>query len=140
MVYWSLSVTGWHVGGVDVQRHSFLTSRRDGGEWSTSGATFFLPPPRTKGHSAHWVGPRPVQHVLENGKISCPYRDSIPEPSSPYLITTLTELPRLPKNSNRQMTSSAIYSWRSTVQFIYILHSAGNIWVTVLCVHNEGKG
>jgi hypothetical protein len=65
---------------MEVQRHAFLTSELDGGEWPTSLPGRFTP--RESAPGTHWiggwVGPRAVLDTVVKIKILSPRRESNP--------------------------------------------------------------
>jgi len=66
-------------GGVEVQLHSFLTSALDGGEWSTSRPSRFIPGKEPPFPSIEgWVGPRVSLDVMEKREISRPCEEFHP--------------------------------------------------------------
>jgi hypothetical protein len=75
--------------GVKLQLHAFLTSARDGGEWSAS-----HPRPESIGEGSVW-GPRPCLDKVAKRNIPCPCRESNPGRSAHSRVTILTELSRL---------------------------------------------
>jgi hypothetical protein len=66
--------------GVEVQRHAFLASALDGGEWSTSRPSRFTPGERNPGIYCigDWVSPRASLDTVEKRKIPSPRRESSP--------------------------------------------------------------
>jgi len=48
-------------GGMELSRHTFLTSALDGGEWSVSRSGRFTPSERTVG--THWIGGKLLQNL-----------------------------------------------------------------------------
>jgi hypothetical protein len=69
--------------GVEVQLHSYLTSALYGSEGVTSRFGGFTLGKERRYSVRGLVGSRADLDVLQKRKISCPYRDSKPGPSSP---------------------------------------------------------
>jgi hypothetical protein len=65
---------------VEVQRHAFLTSTLEGGEWTASHPGRLTPGERASGTPwvGGWVGPRAGLDAVEKRKISSPRRESNP--------------------------------------------------------------
>jgi hypothetical protein len=67
-----------------MQRHAFLTSALEGGEWLSSGHSRFTP--RNRAQDTHriggWVGPRAGLEAVEKEKVSAPAGNRNPEPRS----------------------------------------------------------
>jgi hypothetical protein len=66
--------------GVEVYRHSFLTSALEGCEWSVTRPGRFIPRERTPGTPwiGGYVGPRAGLDAVEKRKIHSPHRESNP--------------------------------------------------------------
>jgi hypothetical protein len=67
--------------GVEVNPHSFLASAHDGGEWSASRSSRFIP--RERALVSYWIGgcvePRGSLDAVLKRKIPSTYRDSNPD-------------------------------------------------------------
>jgi hypothetical protein len=70
-----------HIGGVEVQLHTFLTSALDGGEWPASHPSCFTPRERAPGTHwiEGWVGPRASLGTMVNVKIASPAKTQTPD-------------------------------------------------------------
>jgi hypothetical protein len=115
--------------GVEVQLHAFLTSARDGGEWSASRPGRFAP--RERAPSTHyiggWVDPRVVLDAVVKRKIPSPRRE--PNPKTPivqpvaqhYTDWAITALSLNKTNTNFCMAISEVTVCSVTPNLIFFI-------------------